>query len=78
MPGIMEHQAVSAFGAQLGQHSTWRREVARHLRDLADWMREQDLLDDETEERVRNLQEKLRTDKVMVAFVAEFRAASRS
>ena len=72
MPGIMEHQAVSAFGTQLGQHSAWRREVARHLRELADWMREQDLLDDETQERVQSLQEKLRTDKVMVAFVAEF------
>ena len=68
----MEHKAVSGFGVQLGEHSAWRREVARHLRELSDWMREHELLDDETEDRVRNLQDKLRTDKVMVAFVAEF------
>jgi len=68
----MEHQAVTGFGAQFGEHSAWRREVTRRLRELSDWMRERELLDDETEERVRNLQEKLRTDKVMVAFVAEF------
>jgi len=74
MHGIMTKSEVggAGFGAQLGEYSAWRRELAARLRELADWMRDQELLDDETEERSQNLQAKLRSDKVMVAFVAEF------
>ncbi|WP_416366002.1 dynamin family protein [Ottowia sp. SB7-C50] len=39
---------------------------------LADWLREQQLLDDGGEERMQRLTDLLRSDKVMVAFVAEF------
>ena len=63
---------ASGFNAQFDEHSTWRREMALRLKLLADWMRDQELLDDGTEERVQRLQEQLRADKVMVAFVAEF------
>ena len=42
------------------------------LKVLADWLREQQLLDDGADENLQRLAEQLRSDKVMVAFVAEF------
>lgn len=63
---------MANFSEQFDQHGRWRHEVDARLKDLADWLREQDLLDDGADERVRQLSEQLRSDKVMVAFVAEF------
>ena len=42
------------------------------LKALADWLCEQELLDDGAGESAQRLIEQLRSDKVMVAFVAEF------
>ncbi|MDO5623571.1 MAG: dynamin family protein [Pseudomonadota bacterium] len=39
---------------------------------LGDWLKEQDLLDDGADERLHQLAEQLQSDKVTVAFVAEF------
>jgi hypothetical protein len=63
---------VASFSEQFDRHGEWRREVGVHLKVLTDWLREQDLLDDGSEESVQRLIEQLRSDKVMVAFVAEF------
>ncbi|MDR2127463.1 MAG: dynamin family protein [Burkholderiaceae bacterium] len=46
--------------------------MSLRLKNLYDWMHDQDLLDASAQERVQRLQEQLRSDKVMVAFVAEF------
>ncbi|MEJ7931220.1 dynamin family protein [Ramlibacter sp. AN1015] len=62
----------TTFSSHLDQHGAWRRDFAARLKQLADWMREQDLLDDSLAERLRNLEQQVRTDKVMLAFVAEF------
>lgn len=64
--------AITTFNQQFDQHHTWRNGMAQRLRALADWLKEQDLLDDAASERVQQLLEQLRSDKVMVAFVAEF------
>ena len=65
------HLATS-FNEQFDQHGTWRREFALRLRLLSEWMKENELLDAAVEERLRRIEAQVRSDKVMVAFVAEF------
>ena len=64
--------AVAGFNEQFDKHGAWRREVGLRLKVLTDWLKEQQLLDDGADESVQRLIEQLRSDKVMVAFVAEF------
>jgi hypothetical protein len=61
-----------SFNEQFDQHGTWRREFALRLKLLAEWMKDHDLLDAAVEERLQRLESQVRSDKVMVAFVAEF------
>ena len=61
-----------SFNEQFDQHGLWRREFALRLKLLSEWMRGHDLLNAAVEERLRRLEEQMRSDKVMVAFVAEF------
>ena len=61
-----------SFNEQFDQHGTWRREFALRLKSLAQWMKENDLLNAAVEERLQRLESQVRADKVMVAFVAEF------
>ncbi|GAA3994603.1 hypothetical protein GCM10022279_17740 [Comamonas faecalis] len=44
----------------------------RHLAQLTQWLRVHELMDASVEERLRLLQEQLKGDKILVAFVAEF------
>lgn len=62
----------TSFNEQFDQYSTWRREFALRLKLLAEWMKDHELLDAAVEERLRRLEARVRADKVMVAFVAEF------
>ncbi len=50
----------------------WRRQFALRLKLLSDWMRDHELQDAAVEERLQRLEARMRSDKVMVAFVAEF------
>jgi len=61
-----------SFNEQFDQHGAWRREFALRLKLLAEWMKDHDLLDAAVEERLHRLETQVRSDKVMVAFVAEF------
>lgn len=61
-----------SFNEQFDQYGVWRREFAMRLKRLAEWMKEQDLLNAAVEDRMLRLQAQVRSDKVMVAFVAEF------
>ena len=61
-----------SFNEQFDQHGVWRREFALRLKLLSEWMKDHDLLDAAVEERLRRLETQVRSDKVMVAFVAEF------
>ncbi len=63
---------IMSFNEQFDQHGIWRREFALRLKLLAEWMKDHDLLDAAVEERLHQLESKVRSDKVMVAFVAEF------
>ncbi len=61
-----------SFNEQFDQHGMWRREFAQQLKRLADWMSSHDLMDAALQERLQRLEDQVRSDKVMVAFVAEF------
>lgn len=63
---------ATSFNEQFDQLGTWRREFALRLKLLAEWMKDHELLDPAVEERLRRLETQVRSDKVMVAFVAEF------
>ena len=63
---------ATSFNEKFDQHGTWRREFALRLKLLAEWMKDHELLDAAVEERLRRLENQVRSDKVMVAFVAEF------
>jgi hypothetical protein len=62
----------TSFNEQFDQHGTWRREFALRLKLLSEWLKDHELLDAAVEERLRRLEAQMRSDKVMVAFVAEF------
>ncbi|MCJ0765320.1 dynamin family protein [Variovorax terrae] len=62
----------TSFNEQFDQHGAWRREFALRLKLLSEWMKDHDLLDTAVAERLRRLEGQMRSDKVMVAFVAEF------
>ncbi|NDP62558.1 dynamin family protein [Polaromonas sp.] len=61
-----------SFNEQFDQHGVWRREFALRLKRLSEWLKEQGLLNAAVEDRMLRLQARVRSDKVMVAFVAEF------
>ena len=63
---------ATSFNEQFDQHGVWRREFALRLKLLSEWLKDHDLLDSAVEERLRRLEGQMRSDKVMVAFVAEF------
>lgn len=60
-----------SFNEKFDQHGVWRREFALRVKLLAEWMKDHDLLDAAVEERLHRLESQVRSDKVMVAFVAE-------
>ncbi len=62
----------TSFNEQFDQHGNWRREFALRLKLLSEWLKDHELLDAAVEERLRRLERQMRSDKVMVAFVAEF------
>ena len=62
----------TSFNERFDQHGVWRRDFALRLKLLGEWMRDHDLVDASLEERLHRLEGQVRSDKVMVAFVAEF------
>jgi len=60
------------FNDEFDQHGAWRRQFAQRLKHLSEWLGERELIDDGVSDRLDKLQEQVRADKVMVAFVAEF------
>jgi hypothetical protein len=72
MQTTVDSPVAPSFNEQFDSHSVWRREFALRLKLLSDWMRDHDLLDSAVEERLRRLENQMRSDKVMIAFVAEF------
>jgi GTPase SAR1 family protein len=65
-------EVAGSFSDQFDQHGIWRRDFAHRLKVLAEWLKDHDLLDAAVDERLRQIEERMRRDKVTVAFVAEF------
>ena len=61
-----------SFNEQFDQHGAWRRAFAHKLRQFGQWLAANELVDAAIEERLARLEEQVRSDKVVVAFVAEF------
>jgi len=61
-----------SFNEQFDQHGAWRREFAHQIHRLSVWMSDHELMDAAVQERLNRLEAQVRSDKVMVAFVAEF------
>ena len=60
------------FGTHLGAYSAWRETLVASIRSLRAWMIEQGLTDPQSEHRFERLLERLSTDRLRIAFVAEF------
>jgi len=57
---------------QFSAYSNWRAELSKNIQSLRDWLQSAELGDAETDQRLLTLVERLRGDKLTVAFVAEF------
>ena len=60
------------FNDNFDQHSRWRRDFASNLQAVSEWLRDRDLLDAAVADQIEALRQRVKDDKVMVAFVAEF------
>lgn len=58
--------------AEFEAYSRWRTNLVRQIGELQRWLAEQDLDDAQTNMRIQHLLDKLREDKLNIAFVAEF------
>lgn len=57
---------------QFAAYSAWRSRLSSHIGDLQTWLVRNELSDGQTDLRLSQLQERLREDRLNVAFVAEF------
>jgi len=53
-------------------YSSWRGSVSDHLTHLRDWLAQNELGDAQSDLRLQQMLERLREDKLIIAFVAEF------
>jgi hypothetical protein len=60
------------LAARFEAYGDWRNRLARGVSAMHAWLRDQDLADAQVDLRIRQLLERLRDDKLVVAFVAEF------
>lgn len=64
---MVETDLVSQFQA----YSAWRSQLAERIVELRRWLSEQELNDAQTELRIQHILERLKDDKLSIAFVAE-------
>ena len=58
--------------AHFEAYGVWRSGLSNSITDYRDWLNEQELNDAQTDLRIQHLLDRLREDKLNVAFVAEF------
>ena len=61
-----------SFNEQFDQHGVWRREFAHQIHGLYEGLSDHEPMDAAVQERLNGIEAQVRSDKVMVAFVAEF------
>ncbi len=72
MTPVSNTPPTASFVDQFDSHGVWRRQFATRLKQLSDWLSSHDLMDNSIADRLQQLEAQMRSDKVMVAFVAEF------
>ncbi|MBS0305726.1 MAG: dynamin family protein [Proteobacteria bacterium] len=72
MPATLPVPARSAIAQSLDVLASWRGELGKHISALGRLLADNELLDDADVAFVTALRERLASDKVVVAFVAEF------
>lgn len=71
----LHNDAIAAndhLAAEFQAYSNWRSNLAQSISRLSRWIGEQDLENAQTTMRIQSLLDKLREDKLNIAFVAEF------
>lgn len=63
---------AATFNAQWAEQGAWRREFSFLLRLFSRWLKDNALLDAPVLDRIQRLENRVRSSRVMVAFVAEF------
>ncbi|WP_084187183.1 dynamin family protein [Andreprevotia chitinilytica] len=71
-PAAIEIVASDRLVSDFQAYSTWRAELSQSIAQLSRWLTEQDLDNSQTQLRISTLLEKLKDDKLNIAFVAEF------
>ncbi|KAF0814654.1 Bacterial dynamin-like protein [Andreprevotia sp. IGB-42] len=71
-PAALDIVASDRLIGDFQAYSTWRAELSQSIAQLSRWLKEQDLDDSQTQLRIARLLEKLKDDKLNIAFVAEF------
>jgi hypothetical protein len=61
-----------SFNQEFDDHGAWRRQFALRLKLMSEWLQDHELLEAGVRERLDQLHAQVRSDKIMVAFVAEF------
>jgi len=64
--------AENRLAHQFAAYSEWRKSLVDCINDYRNWLNEHELNDAQVEQRITHLLERLREDKLNVAFVAEF------
>ena len=64
--------AENQLAGQFAAYSSWRKALVDTICDYRSWLNEQELNDGQIDQRIGQLLERLREDKLNVAFVAEF------
>ncbi|HEY0561950.1 MAG TPA: dynamin family protein [Methylophilus sp.] len=64
--------AENKLAHQFAAYSEWRKSIADSISDYRNWLNEHELNDGQIEQRITQLLDRLREDKLNVAFVAEF------
>lgn len=64
--------AKNKLAHQFAAYSAWRKGLVETVGSYRNWLNEQELNDGQTEQRIQQLLDRLREDKLNVAFVAEF------
>lgn len=66
------NMAETKLSQQFASYSKWRQAIVDTIGDYRNWLAENELSDAQSEQRMTQLLERLREDKLNVAFVAEF------
>ena len=64
--------AVTKLSEEFSAYSVWRKGIIDAISEYRSWLNEQELNDMQTDQRINHVLERLREDKLNVAFVAEF------